>query len=76
MAVNLWYNSVQKRLAYNKHGIIRRPLFLHQEDGCALQAMGVTRYHKQWDLTRYLKEERCTGGKNKNSVQAVNLGIF
>ena len=28
------------------------------------------------DLTRHLKEERCTGGKQKSFVQAANLGLF
>ena len=36
MAVSLWQDSAQKRLAHNKHEIIRGSLFLHQEDGCAL----------------------------------------
>ena len=36
MAVSLWQDSAQKRLAHNKHGIISRSLFLHQESGCAL----------------------------------------
>ena len=36
MAVSLRQGSAQKRLANNKDGIIERPLFLHQEDGCAL----------------------------------------
>ena len=35
MVVILWQDPAQKRLAYDKHGIIGRPLFLHQEDGCA-----------------------------------------
>ena len=35
----LWQGSA--RLAYNKHGTIEGPLFLHQEDGCALWAMGM-----------------------------------
>ena len=29
-------DSAQKQLAHNKHRTIGRPLFLHQEDGCAL----------------------------------------
>ena len=41
MAVSLRQGQAQKQLAHNKHGIIGRPLFLHQEDGCALQAMGM-----------------------------------
>ena len=36
MAVSLWQDSAQKRLAHNKHGTIGGSLFLHQEDGCAL----------------------------------------
>ena len=32
MAVSLRQDSAQKRLAYNKHGAIGMPLFLHQED--------------------------------------------
>ena len=36
MVVSLWQDSTQKRLAHNKHGIIRESLFLHQEDRCAL----------------------------------------
>ena len=36
MAVSLWQDSAQKRLAQIKIGIIRVSLFLHQEDGCAL----------------------------------------
>ena len=36
MAVILWQDSTQKRLAHNKRGIIRGSPFLHQEDGCAL----------------------------------------
>ena len=41
MAVSLWQESAQKRPAYKKHGLIGRALFLHQRDGCTLQAMGV-----------------------------------
>ena len=41
MAVSLWQHPAQKRSAYDKHGIIGRPLFLHQRDGCTLQVMGV-----------------------------------
>ena len=41
MAVSLWQDLAQKRPAYNKHGIIGRPLFLHQRDGCTLQAVRV-----------------------------------
>ena len=29
-------DSAQRQLVHNKHGIIGRSLFLHQEDGCAL----------------------------------------
>ena len=36
MVVSLWQDSAQKRPAHNKHGTIEGPLFLHQEDGCAL----------------------------------------
>ena len=36
MAASLWHDLAQKRSAHNKHGIIRRSLFLHQKDGCAL----------------------------------------
>ena len=36
MAVSLWQGPAQKQLVDNKHGIIGRPLFLHQEDGRAL----------------------------------------
>ena len=37
MVISLWQDSAQKRLANNKHGIIRGDsLFLNQEDGCAL----------------------------------------
>ena len=41
MAVSLWQDSAQKQLAHNKHGIIWRSLFLHQEDECTLKAMGM-----------------------------------
>ena len=41
MAVSLWQGLAQKRPAHNKHGTIGRLLFLHQGDGCTLQAMGV-----------------------------------
>ena len=36
MVVSLQQDPAQKRLAYNKHGNIGRPLFVHQEDACAL----------------------------------------
>ena len=36
MVVSLQQGPAQKQLAHNKHGIIERPLFLHQEDECAL----------------------------------------
>ena len=36
MAASLRQGPAQKQLAHNKHGIIGRPLFLHQKDGCAL----------------------------------------
>ena len=36
IAVSLQQGPAQKYLSQNKHGIIGRPLFLHQEDGCAL----------------------------------------
>ena len=36
MAVSLRQGPAQKWLDYNKHGTIRRLLFLQQEDGCAL----------------------------------------
>ena len=41
MVVSLRQDPTQKQLAYNKHGIIWKSLFLHQEDGCALYAMGM-----------------------------------
>ena len=41
MVVSLPQSPAQNQLAHNKHRIIERPLFLRQEDGCALQAMGM-----------------------------------
>ena len=41
MAVSLWQDSAQKRLAYKKRGTIGGSSFLHQRDGCTLEAMEV-----------------------------------
>ena len=41
MAVSLWQDQVQKRLAHNEHGAIGGSLFLHQRDGRTLQVMGM-----------------------------------
>ena len=46
-----------------------RPSFLHQEDGCALQAMGLKGcnqiFTRNENFIRHLKEERCTEGRTK-----------
>ena len=41
MVVSLWQDPAQKQLAHNKHATIEGRLFLHQEDGCALWAIGM-----------------------------------
>ena len=69
MAISLQYDSVHKRLAHNKHEIIRRSLFYIKK---------IDVLCKQWECKgckqiftrcehsiRHLKEDRCTGGKTK-----------
>ena len=41
MVFSLRQDSVEKRLAHNKHGDIARSLFLQQEDIYASEAMGM-----------------------------------
>ena len=67
MAVSLWQDSAQKRLAHNKHEIIRGSLLLKMDVLCKRWECKSYRliFTRDENLIRHFKEERCTEGEIK-----------
>ena len=75
MTVSLWQDSVQKRLATINMGLlVGQCFFIKKIDVLCKrwECKGCRQiFTRNEDLTKYLQEERCTGGKTKT----ICLGI-